>query len=84
MSLSSFARPALRPEQLLCFYPQNCVEIQLQMESFSDDGNKDIGGNGDPDRGFYHIDGSSVEGLDAKKSRSILLSTQKYGCRYRQ
>ena len=47
-------------------YLQNCVEIQLQMEAFSDDGNKDIGGNGDPDLGFYRIDGSTVEGLDAE------------------
>jgi len=36
------------------------------MEAFSDDGNKDIGGNGDPDLGFYRIDGSTVEGLDAE------------------
>ena len=54
------------------------------MEVFSDDGNKDIGGNGDPDRGFYRIDGSSVEGLDAKKSCGVLFSTQKYACRYRK
>ena len=36
------------------------------MEAFSDDGNKDIGGNGDPYLGFYRIDGRSVEGLDAE------------------
>lgn len=36
------------------------------MEAFSDDGNKNMGGDGDPDLGFYRIDGSAVEGLDAK------------------
>ncbi len=43
---------------------QNCVEIQLQMEAFSDDGNKDVSGNSDPDLGLYRVIGSSVEGLD--------------------
>ena len=36
------------------------------MEAFSDDGNKDVSGNSDPDLGFYRVDGSSVEGLDAE------------------
>ena len=45
---------------------QNCVEIHLQVEAFSDDGNKDVGRNGDPDLGFYCIVGCSVEGLYVK------------------
>ena len=36
------------------------------METLSDDGNEDIGGNGDPDLGLYRIVGSAVEGLDAE------------------
>ena len=36
------------------------------METFSNDGDKDIGGNGDPDLGLYRIVGSAVEGLDSE------------------
>jgi len=36
------------------------------METFSNDGDKDIGGDGNPDLGLYRIFGSSVEGLDAE------------------
>lgn len=36
------------------------------METFSNDGDKDIGGDGDPDLGLYRIVGSAVEGLDSE------------------
>ena len=36
------------------------------MESFSNDGDKYIGGDGNPDLGLYRIFGSSVEDLDAE------------------
>ena len=36
------------------------------METFSNDGNKDICGDGNPDLGFYRIFGSAVECLDTE------------------
>jgi hypothetical protein len=36
------------------------------MEKFSDDSNKDIGGNGDPDLSFYRVERSTIESLDTE------------------
>ena len=36
------------------------------METFSNDGDEDIGGNGDPDLGLYRIFRSAVECLDTE------------------
>ena len=36
------------------------------METLSDDGNKDVGRNGDPNLSFYRIVGCSLKGLYAK------------------
>ena len=36
------------------------------METFSNDGNEDIGGYGNPDLGLYRIVGGAVECLDTE------------------
>lgn len=36
------------------------------MEAFSDDGNKDVSGNSNPELGSYRVIGSPVEGLNAE------------------
>ncbi len=45
---------------------QNCVETGLQAEAFSDDGDEQLDGDGDPDLGLDRVLGSAEERLDAQ------------------